>query len=126
MGEKSHPSWDLNPKLSRPKCSHYADSASLAQIKTTIPVKNGLFFFKSTLHSGLPPYRLTMCKDFCKVYIFQKYTTINLCFSLPLKFLTGHSFSNTNTVKPGYNNTGLYDTLPVASDILWYQVIHHC
>jgi hypothetical protein len=26
-------------------------------------------------------------------------------------------------VEPGYNDIGLYDTSPVASDILWYQTI---
>jgi hypothetical protein len=31
-----------------------------------------------------------------------------------------------NTVKPGYNDIGLYDTSPTASDILWYQLIPHC
>jgi hypothetical protein len=27
---------------------------------------------------------------------------------------------------PGYNDIGLYDTTPVMSDILWYQLIRHC
>jgi hypothetical protein len=31
-----------------------------------------------------------------------------------------------NTVEPGYNDIALYDTSPIASDILWYQLIHHC
>jgi hypothetical protein len=26
----------------------------------------------------------------------------------------------------GYNEIGLYDTSPIASDVLWYQVIPHC
>jgi len=30
------------------------------------------------------------------------------------------------TVKPGYNDIGLYDTPPIASDILWYQLIPNC
>jgi hypothetical protein len=30
------------------------------------------------------------------------------------------------TVEPGYNDIGLYDTSPIASDILWYQLIPHC
>jgi hypothetical protein len=29
-------------------------------------------------------------------------------------------------VEHGYNDIGLYDTLPVESDFLWYQLIHHC
>jgi hypothetical protein len=29
-------------------------------------------------------------------------------------------------VEPGYNDIGLYDTSPIASDILWYQLIPHC
>jgi hypothetical protein len=29
-------------------------------------------------------------------------------------------------VDSGYNDTGLYDTSPIASDILWYQLIPHC
>jgi hypothetical protein len=31
-----------------------------------------------------------------------------------------------NTAKPAYNNIGLYDTSHIASDIPWYQLIHHC
>ena len=31
-----------------------------------------------------------------------------------------------NTVEPGYNDIGLYDTSPITSDILWYQLIPHC
>jgi hypothetical protein len=31
-----------------------------------------------------------------------------------------------NTVEPGYNDIGLYDTSSTASDILWYQLIPHC
>jgi hypothetical protein len=31
-----------------------------------------------------------------------------------------------NTVEPGYNDIGLYDTSPIASDIVWYQLIPHC
>ena len=30
------------------------------------------------------------------------------------------------TVKPGYNDIGLYNTSLVASDILWYQLIPRC
>jgi hypothetical protein len=30
------------------------------------------------------------------------------------------------TVEPSYNDTGLCDTLSIASDILWYQLITHC
>jgi hypothetical protein len=30
------------------------------------------------------------------------------------------------TVEPGYDDIGLYDTSPVAPDILWYQLIPHC
>jgi hypothetical protein len=29
-------------------------------------------------------------------------------------------------VESGYNDTGLYDTSPIPSDILWYQLIPHC
>jgi hypothetical protein len=29
------------------------------------------------------------------------------------------------TVEPGYNNNGLFDTWSIASDILWYQLIIH-
>jgi len=28
-----------------------------------------------------------------------------------------------NTVEPGYNDIGLYDTSPIASDFLWYQFL---
>jgi len=28
-----------------------------------------------------------------------------------------------NTVEPRYNNIGLYDTPPIASDNLWHQLI---
>jgi hypothetical protein len=37
--------------------------------------------------------------------------------------LTGEKGS---TAKPGYNDIGLYDTSPTASDILWYQLIPQC
>jgi hypothetical protein len=30
-----------------------------------------------------------------------------------------------NTLKPGYNDIGLGDTSPIASDVLWYQIIPH-
>jgi hypothetical protein len=30
------------------------------------------------------------------------------------------------TVKPGYNDIGLCDISSIASDILWYELIHHC
>jgi hypothetical protein len=30
------------------------------------------------------------------------------------------------TVEPGYNDIGLYDTSPIQSDILWYQLIYYC
>jgi hypothetical protein len=29
-------------------------------------------------------------------------------------------------VEPGYNDIGLCDTSPIATDILWYQLIPHC
>jgi hypothetical protein len=31
-----------------------------------------------------------------------------------------------NTVEPGYNDIGLYDTSLIESDILWYQLIPRC
>jgi hypothetical protein len=31
-----------------------------------------------------------------------------------------------NTGEPGYNDVGLWDTSPIASDILWSQLIRHC
>ena len=31
-----------------------------------------------------------------------------------------------NTVKPGFNDIGLYDTPSVVSDALQYQLIPHC
>ena len=30
-----------------------------------------------------------------------------------------------NTVEPVYNDIGLYDTSPIASNTLWHQIIHH-
>ena len=36
-------------------------------------------------------------------------------------FLVLHS-----TTEPGYNDIDLYDILPIASDILWFQLIPHC
>jgi hypothetical protein len=29
-------------------------------------------------------------------------------------------------VEPGFNDIHLYDSSPIESDILWYQLIHHC
>jgi len=31
-----------------------------------------------------------------------------------------------STVEPCYNDVGLCETSPMASDILWYQLIPHC
>jgi hypothetical protein len=31
-----------------------------------------------------------------------------------------------NGAEPPYNDIGLYDTSTKASDILWYELIHHC
>jgi len=31
-----------------------------------------------------------------------------------------------NTVEPGYNDIGLYDTSSITSDILWHQLIPYC
>jgi hypothetical protein len=31
-----------------------------------------------------------------------------------------------NTVEPDYNDIGLCDTSPIASDILWYQLVRGC
>jgi len=30
-----------------------------------------------------------------------------------------------NTVELGYNDIGLYDTSPIASDILWHKLVPH-
>jgi len=30
------------------------------------------------------------------------------------------------TVDPAYNDNGLYDTLSITSDIMWYQLIPYC
>jgi hypothetical protein len=35
-------------------------------------------------------------------------------------------WSSLTTVKPGYSDIGLYETLPIASNVLWYQLIPHC
>jgi hypothetical protein len=46
--------------------------------------------------------------------------------------LTNFSYANFSTtllhtaVKPGYKGIDLYNTSPVASDILRYQLIPHC
>jgi hypothetical protein len=34
-------------------------------------------------------------------------------------------FEDLNTVQLGYNDVGLSDTLSVASDVLWSQLIRH-
>jgi hypothetical protein len=34
--------------------------------------------------------------------------------------------NNQSTVVPGYNDIGLDETLSIALDILWYQLIIHC
>jgi hypothetical protein len=31
-----------------------------------------------------------------------------------------------NTLEPGYNDIGLYDTSSIASDMMWYQLIPYC
>jgi hypothetical protein len=30
------------------------------------------------------------------------------------------------TREPAYNDIGFHDTAPLATDILWYQLIPHC
>ena len=42
------------------------------------------------------------------------------CYNQPSSD-TGNKYS-----PPGYNEIGLYDTSPITSDILWYQLIPHC
>ena len=37
-----------------------------------------------------------------------------------------HGVLFNSTVESGYNDIGLYSTLLIASDILWYQLIPHC
>jgi hypothetical protein len=37
-----------------------------------------------------------------------------------------HTQKHLGEVEPGYNDIGLYDTSPITSDILWYQLIPHC
>ena len=46
-------------------------------------------------------------------------------FLLPFKFFEENKLKLT-TVEPGYNDIGYCDTLYIASDILWYQLIPHC
>jgi hypothetical protein len=36
-----------------------------------------------------------------------------------------HNYCVLYTVKAGYNDVGLCDTSPIASDILWYELIPH-
>jgi hypothetical protein len=49
---------------------------------------------------------------------------ISLCYDIIIyKLCIRH---NTTTVEPGYNDIGLYETSPITSDILWYQLIRHC
>jgi len=44
----------------------------------------------------------------------------NFCFAFERILLSPYR------VEPGYNDTGLSDTSPITSDILWYQFIPHC
>jgi hypothetical protein len=37
-----------------------------------------------------------------------------------------HTHTHSNRVDPAYNDFGLYDTPPITSVILWYQLIPHC
>jgi hypothetical protein len=47
-------------------------------------------------------------------------------FSCTIYGLSGCAVLFVNTVEPGYNDIGLYDTSLIESDILWYQLIRHC
>ena len=38
----------------------------------------------------------------------------------------GGGIVNGSNVEPGYNDIGLYDTLYIASDILWYRLVPRC
>jgi hypothetical protein len=40
-----------------------------------------------------------------------------------ITFFLRLQYDKTHTVEPGYYNIGLNDTSPIASDILWYQLI---
>ena len=37
-----------------------------------------------------------------------------------------HTHTHTHIVEPSYNDIGFYDTSPITSDILRYQLIPHC
>jgi hypothetical protein len=39
--------------------------------------------------------------------------------------LLSHDVRVTDT-EPGYNDIGLYNTSPIVSGVLWYQLIPHC
>jgi hypothetical protein len=46
-----------------------------------------------------------------------------------LSLMTCQNYKHTTvlyTAEPGYNDIGLYDTLPIASEILWHQLIRDC
>jgi hypothetical protein len=49
---------------------------------------------------------------------------------IPLKKLNSSiailKFAHIYTLEPVYNDIGLYNISSITSDILWYQLIHHC
>jgi hypothetical protein len=51
---------------------------------------------------------------------------ILVIFGTSLLLFMFNQFKNIITFESGYNDIGLCDTSPIASDILWYQLIPHC
>ena len=64
-------------------------------------------------------------KNICLYSTYSNFLLINVC-NQGKTLCSPCIYIFTHTVKPGYNDIGLYDSLPTASDTLWYQLITHC
>jgi len=43
-----------------------------------------------------------------------------------MTYLRNQPTQDNNTLEPGYNDIGLYDTSLIASDVLWHKSIPNC
>jgi hypothetical protein len=57
------------------------------------------------------------------LYVSSTVFKISLCANINIKYVMKLTTTSLIIVEPGSKDIGLNDTLPIASDILWYQLI---
>jgi hypothetical protein len=127
----------------------FQNVALLFQIDTTVQLR--IIFIMFSWHENLNSYMMSMVRQ-CASYLFSgTFCASSYMWSATVYFInspisvswsknysTEISFAFASTTlsllktkwrkyaKPSYNNISLYNTLSIASDILWYQLIPHC